>query len=191
MPVTLRTITAAGLAMAGLVTLAGCQRDEPSVPLPAPPPSGVASVAPTEDPARAAAERDVLTAYAAYREAADAAWIKGDSKAKNLATVVAEPLLGQIRYVIGQHRNAGLIAKGRRVSAPEVTEVDLTGRTPKAVIDDCMDYSQWSIVVKKTGKPAPRPSVTGPSKFLVTAQAKQVSGRWYIAESQGDPSRPC
>ncbi|BBH67115.1 hypothetical protein ACTI_38000 [Actinoplanes sp. OR16] len=187
-----RNVAAAGLAATVVVTLTGCQQDEPSVPLPTAPPATSASPAPTVDEAEAAAMKGVRTAYADYQRVVAAAQNKGDPKAKDLASYVAEPLLGQIRNSIGSMAKAGFVVKGRTESKgdPEITELNLDDRTPTATIEDCIDPSSAVLTSKKTGKPQPAPSGQ-PPRYLVVSTAKQVSGKWYIDGTKGYWERPC
>lgn len=181
----------AAVTCAGALLLSGCTKDEPARPAPAPT-SVAPSAAPsaTEDPAKAQARKDVVAVYETYQRVVMAASLKGDSRSKEFAEVIAEPLLGQTRNSIYQLTNAGLVVEGEKTWSVETVEVDLGGSTPTATIEDCTDISKTKLVIKKTGKPAPTPSGR-PSKYLVTSQAKKVSGKWYISEAKSDWSRPC
>jgi type IV pilus biogenesis protein CpaD/CtpE len=175
--------------LAAAAVLAGCTDDEPSTSTSSSsPPSPAAS--PSVDVEQGQARTQILTVYTGYQQAVMAASLKGDYQAKALAQYTAEPLLGQTRNSIYQIKQAGLVNKGVRRWSPQITDIQLDGTPPTATIEDCTDTSEWIVVSRKTDKPVPAPSGR-PTKYLVTSTAKKVSGKWYIAESKGDWSRPC
>lgn len=173
--------------LAAATVLAGCTDDNPGTSsLPSSSPSTAASPSVEAGEART----QILSAYAGYQQAVMAASLKGDHQAKELAQYTAEPLLGQTRNSIYQIKQAGLVNKGERRWSPQITDLQLDQATPTATIEDCTDTSTWLVVSRTTGKPAPKPSGR-PDKYLVTSTAKKVGGKWYVAESKGDWSRPC
>lgn len=175
--------------LAAATVLAGCTDDEPGPATSASTPPSTAAT-PSIDPEAGQARTQILAVYANYQQAVMAASLKGDYQAKALAQYTAEPLLGQTRNSIYQIKQAGLVNKGTRSWSPQITDVQLDGASPTATIEDCTDTSKWIVVSRKTNKPVPAPSGR-PTKYLVTSTAKKVSGKWYIAESKGDWSRPC
>ena len=171
---------------AALVSLTACASGTVASPREAPP-----AARPTgNDPARAAAEREILAAYDGYQRAVMTASVQGDLQAQQLAGYAADPLLGQTRRSLAKIAGAGLINKGTRRWSPRITTVQLDQQVASATIEDCTDTIDWLVVQRSTGKPAPAPSGR-PRRYLVISAAERLDGRWYIVESTGRWDQPC
>jgi len=174
------------LAAALALTVTGCKDD------PEPPPDFADGprATPGASASEAAAREEILRAYTAYRAAVTAAYNAGNHLHPDLDKHLADPLLAQTRSDLYNLGRQGLVYKGAIKTNPKVTQVKLSEATPTAIIEDCFDLSDYKLIVKSSGAPAPNPpSLT---RFAVNITATRFTGRnWLISNSEMAKERSC
>jgi hypothetical protein len=140
------------------------------------------------DPREEQAREDILEVYDSFQEANIAAAATADYESTELAEYVAQPLLGELLHGLQQMSDLGVHHTGRPTWSPTITAVRFDTSPPTATIEDCLDVTDW-LVVDEDGNELPGPS--GPTRYVVTVQAKQVDDRWYIYEAVPNRSQAC
>jgi hypothetical protein len=142
------------------------------------------------DPSRAAGDA-ALAAYRGYLDTSQALDATGDWESPELARYVGEPLLSTVRFYARRHAEHGAMYQGTIGSHPMVREVRLDTRPPTVTLEDCLDYSTYTLVYRSNRSPVPIPSKQ-PDRLLGTATVtRQGDGRWLVTEAATNPNRTC
>ncbi|MEU1867845.1 hypothetical protein [Streptomyces gardneri] len=190
-----RTAAPAFAALALVLTLAGCGGGDGDAKAPAttaPPTTATATPAPATSSAdpEATEKKAVLAAYGSMWAEQMKAYGKADAKGTALEKYASLDALGQFRIDLARMKQAGTIGTGKLGHAPTVTMLDMTGKLPKATIEDCLDLSGWKAVRVKTGEPIPLPS-NQPRRYIATATAEKWPQGWMVVTYAPEGARTC
>ena len=136
------------------------------------------------------AKADVLTAYDGFWDAQVKAYAKASIKGTDLEKYATKKALGRAMGDVLVMQKAGTATTGAPTHDAKVTSLTLTGATPKATVQDCLDISNWKTVKRKTGIVRPFPS-TQPLRYVTTAKAEKWGKQWMITEVTPDGTRTC
>ncbi|RPK55817.1 hypothetical protein [Streptomyces sp. ADI95-17] len=145
------------------------------------PSSAKSSVAPSNiaDP-DAAAKRKVLGSYDRMWTEQMKAYHKADEKGTDLQKYATLDALGQVRNDLARMREAGTVVRGDvEHSKTEVKSIDLSAKTPKASVKDCMDISGWQTYNTRDKRVQPMPPGQK-TRYWATATAERWDGQWLI-----------
>jgi hypothetical protein len=156
----------------------------------APAASSTAVVASTTiDPRITAAEANVMAAYNGYINAETAASQAADFGSGDLSKYMTDPLLGQWVAQLFHLHAIGDVQRGAVISKPALVSLKLSKTSGTAIVRDCLDQSQISIVNAKSGKPlsmpATKPYVAIASLYLYS------DGRWLVSKVDTTDDKPC
>lgn len=173
-----------------LLLAAGCGgEDDPEQttgsPSPAPSPP---AAEPTVDPEREA----VLAAYERYLEVANTAANRGEADYPELDEVAIGLALAETRNTIRFEADNGRVYAGTLVIASaEVTtlDVDAPQGEPQAVIDACIDITNYVLTHVDSGEPVDVDR--GLEMFMVTVNLFLVEDRWMVAAIESHRETPC
>jgi hypothetical protein len=184
-----KAATTAGVVSIAL--LAACTGEQPGPPpasSAAPQVSGRPSVAPDV----AAASITVLDQYRRFRTAYNEAGATADYQDKDLISYLERPLKQKVIAFLLQMSQKKVVYRGTPESNPTVTNVNLQAKPPTVVVEDCFDATNYVLVYKRTGKPAPTGS-TGPRRYILQTTATNFGADrgWLFTTSQGFPERTC
>lgn len=188
------TVSRVGVALAvGAVLLAaGCGDKKPATPSsssPAPPP---ASASPSVEPAAAAASATVLDRYRRFIQLNVEAGQAADYQNKDLLSYLESPMKQEVIAFLFQLKQKGIVYKGTPQSTPTVTKVNLAGKPPTVIIEDCYDATNYVLVYKSNGKPVPIKG-GGPRRIVQQTTATNYGGTrgWLFTKSQILQGRTC
>ncbi|MPZ25992.1 MAG: hypothetical protein GEV12_05965 [Micromonosporaceae bacterium] len=173
-----------------MVSVTGCN-DNDTDDLPPPPaadPAAAGSQA-TVDPAH----QPILDAYRGSVQAMLAAQAAGDPEHPDLTRFFAEgtPALFNVVSGVERHTARGTYYAGDLiVTAAEVTDLDLTTTPPEAIIESCLDSTNYRLVRREDNTPVPEAEPG--RRYLVISKALQnTDDRWYIVETQAEWETEC
>ncbi|MFI5952821.1 hypothetical protein [Cryptosporangium sp. NPDC051539] len=138
-----------------------------------------------EDAARTAV-KDTYDSF--YRVFADAA-TSGTYRRSDFAKYLSEPELSSIIQTLDDLRARKVVYRDRPAWSVEVTSVDLHSRPPTAALRVCLDMSQSPPVDQRSKKTLTRRGEL--RRYVQTAEAKQIQGAWFIADSATQRTTPC
>ncbi|MFJ5811700.1 hypothetical protein [Streptomyces sp. NPDC093093] len=185
-----RRLLAATAAAAIAATLtAGCTKDSEdgkasssptSTSTPATTPSSAASA--SADPLQAD-KTEVQAAYDRYWSVLTAAYAKSDSAGTDLKQVASGSAYAQTEQGLTSLRSAGQVITGEaKHSGTEVSFKD-GPKLKTALVNDCVDISQWKPVDKKTGAEIPL-SKTRLLRYKTTLTAEKWPAGWVFIEEK-------
>ncbi|MBB1258313.1 hypothetical protein H3147_05650 [Streptomyces sp. OF8] len=148
-----------------------------------------ASPSASADP-HAAEKAAVLAAYdgmtteqaKAYRQAS-----KNGTTLEKYATLDA---LSKIELDLRRMQQAGTVVRGEIRHEAKVVELDLSAKTPKARLEDCVDLSDYTTYDTKAKKVIPLPTAQ-PLRYVATAKAERWDGRWLVIDIDTTGSDSC
>jgi len=182
------------LITGGLVVLTACGGGGNSDSSATNSPSASSASTPTASSAsadpQAQAKADVLKAYGAFWGEQVKAYAKADIKGTALKKYATKEALGRAMGDVLVMEKAGTATTGAPTHDAKVTSLTLTGATPKATVQDCLDISGWKTIKKKTGTVQPFPSAQ-PLRYVTTAKAEKWGKQWMITELTPDGTRTC
>ncbi|MFF6888576.1 hypothetical protein ACFY9F_35975 [Streptomyces sp. NPDC012421] len=190
---------AAGLggALALALTLTACAKDNDIQATPkAPAQPSVApttTTAPATTPAdpQAAEKAAVLAAFGGMWAEQHKANAKANSKGTALRKYTTLDALSKIENNLGRMRTAGIVIRGRLGHTGDaVTTLDLTPKTPKAVVTTCVDLSEYERYDTRDKKVIPMPSGQ-PARYLMTVTVEKWPTGWIVTDLQQEGARPC
>ncbi len=138
---------------------------------------------------QAADKRDVLAAYRDYWSEQVKAYSKANIEVTDLDKYASADALGRARSDVLSLQKAGVVAKGAPVNHPEVTELDMDRKVPRATVTDCLDVSKWTRVKKKTGETVASPKGQL-KKYTATINTEKWGKQWMILKVTPKP-RSC
>ncbi|MFJ8085200.1 hypothetical protein ACIQ6Y_31835 [Streptomyces sp. NPDC096205] len=80
--------------------------------------------------------------------------------------------LGQIRNDIARLRQSGAVVRGEVGHDAKATSMSLDAKTPKALLEDCVDLSRYETYDTRAKKVVPLPTAQ-PRRYVVTATAER------------------
>ena len=178
--VRIRKQVTAVLLTGSLLALAGCSDNDsgapPSTPSASRPATPSSSPAATVDPQQAA----VLAAYRQSWHAQIDAYAKASSSGTALKKTTTLRALGGIESDLEAMRKAGQVTTGEPVIHPGEPKVT-GGKIPKAILTDCVDTTNWTLIDKASKKEVPLPS-TRLVKYVSTAKLEKWGTKWMVTE---------
>lgn len=181
------------LITSGLMALTACggsqNNDSPSTSSPSASASAAASTSATLDP-QAQAKNEALKAYAAFWGEQVKAYAQADIQGTGLKKYATKTALGGAMGDVLVMKKAGTATTGAPTHQAKVTALTLSGDTPKATIQDCMDISNWKTVKRQSGQVQPFPT-DQPLRYITSAKAEKWGTRWMITELTPEGDRTC
>jgi len=191
-----------GVALLFLLTSCGSGGSAGSTDRLGTPVPGVASAAPQATPSGSGAEitaptdgpegamgRDALRAYQAWWEAKIEAFGRSDSDGSQLGIYSAGQALSDSLASLHQLHEARLVMIGTPRTSPRVKNLDTRTSPPTAVIEDCLDVSEWH-----QADPTTR-AVKDPkqrlSRYVSTTKLRKNGTGWLIVEVNREVGRTC
>lgn len=179
------------VAAAVLVLLvAGCgDEDDPDQATGSPTPAAsTTQVTPTVDPQ----QEEVLAAYERYLEVANTAANRGEADFPELDEVAAGPALAETRNAILGHAENGRVYAGTlAIASAEVTtlDVDAPQGEPQAVIDACIDFTNYVLTYADSGEAVEVDQ--GLEMSMVTVELFLIEDRWMVVAIESHRETPC
>lgn len=172
------------------VSVTGCNGDDTGS-LPPPPATDPAAAGSqtTVDPAH----QPILDAYRGSVQAMVAAQAAGDPDHPDLARYFAEgtPAFSNVEGGVDRHIARGTYYAGDLVVASaDVTDLDMSTTPPEAVIESCLDSTNYRLVRREDNTPVP--DAEPGRRYLVISKALlNTDDRWYIVETQAEWETEC
>ncbi|MFJ3099595.1 hypothetical protein [Streptomyces hydrogenans] len=197
--VTTRHTRTRAAVLGGLVlvlALAGCTADTDAKsgadpgPVPTVEPPTITDTPPATLDPEAAEKTAVLSVYSAMWAEQMKAYAKADATGTKLRKYASLDALSKFELDLAQMKKAGTVGTGTLGHTPTVTMLDLTGKLPKATVQDCIDLTGWKAVRTKTGQPIPLPSAQ-PRRYVATATAEKWPTGWMVTDYTPDGARTC
>ncbi|WP_257042317.1 hypothetical protein [Streptomyces sp. TLI_55] len=118
------------------------------------------------------------------------AYAQGDTKGTELKKYATKEALGGVLGDLLVMKKAGTATKGAPTHRAEVTALVLSGSTPTATVEDCLDISNWKTIKKQSGQVQPFPS-NQPLRYITTAKAEKWGKQWMITKLTPEGDRRC
>ncbi|MFF7183516.1 hypothetical protein [Streptomyces sp. NPDC008121] len=165
----------------------------PKAPATTPPATTTAAPAPattSADP-QAAEKKAVLASFEGMWTEQGKANAKADAKGTALRKYTALDALSKIENNLARMRQSGIVIRGELGhSGTAVTTLDLTPRTPKAVVTTCVDLSTYERYDTRAKKTIPLPS-NQPVRYLMTIHTEKWPTGWIVTDLQQEGARTC
>lgn len=173
------------MAVTGLALLTACNSGDgdsaaeasASVASPSPSPSKDSTPA---DP-DAAVKAAVLAAFDGMTTEQAKAYRQASAKGTRLARYATLDALSKIELDLYRMKKAGTVVRGQIGHDAEVTDLDMSAKTPKATLSDCVDLSKYETYDTKAKKVIPLPT-NQPLRYQATAKAERWDGRWMVTD---------
>ncbi|MCY0930968.1 hypothetical protein OTB20_33215 [Streptomyces sp. H27-H1] len=181
------------LAACAVVTSACTSSKEPDskTSQPGSPPVSTASTSKTPADPTETAKAAALSAYQAYWTEVPKAFAIPAIEGTDLKRYAAFEALTRAQEGTANLKANGRVMTGQPVvSNSLVTATELEKATPNVTISSCLDVSNWRIVDKKSGKPAPM-ATSGVSKYVVTGHLERWDGSWKVLKEDLHADQPC
>ncbi|MGF0174560.1 hypothetical protein ACQF36_29895 [Streptomyces sp. Marseille-Q5077] len=107
----------------------------------------------------------------AYRQAS-----KKGTQLERYATLDA---LSKVELDLYRMKEAGTVVRGEIGHDAKVTDLDMTAKTPKATVSDCVDLSRYEAYDVKARKTIPLPTEQ-PKRYQATGTLERWKGRWMV-----------
>ncbi|SHN19366.1 hypothetical protein [Cryptosporangium aurantiacum] len=172
---------ALSLALLIACTQVGCDRESEKTPAPS-----TASSASTDG---VATRQQVKAAYDGWYDAFADAVTSGTYRREDFARYSVDPKLTATIKDLDKLRDLNVVYRGRPTWDAQVTSLNLDTKPPTAALRICLDMSKSTPVDKTTGENL-KPAGELP-RFVITASAKQLNGKWYLADSTTQRTTPC
>lgn len=147
-----------------------------------------ATIAPTTGP-QGAAGRLALSTYQDWWRAQAEAFGRTDSDGIALEAYSSGKALADTLVGLRQLHDAKLVMTGAPRNSAVVTAVDLNADPHTAVIEDCLDVSDWHRVDAATK--AAREPVGRVGRYVATASLRWFQARWLIYDFKREADRTC
>ncbi|MER5866352.1 hypothetical protein [Kitasatospora sp. NPDC002040] len=187
---TLLLLTACGAADNGSAT-DRLPEFTPAPTAPAAAPGGSAAAtgsAPTEGP-DGATGRVVLRAYQGWWDAQIAAFGQPAADPVALRGYAVDGALSGSLITRQQLLDAKLVMTGSPRNSPLVKSIQSTGNPPTAIVEDCLDVTDWHQAdagTKAVRDPSPRLT-----RYVATATLRKSDSRWLIEDFKREEGRSC
>ncbi len=144
-------------------------------------PASASSTSSASADPQAAEKSAVLAAYDGMTAAQAKAYRQASAKETALEKYATYKALAVIRTDVDRLKASGTIVRGVIGHDAKVTALDLTAKTPKASLSDCVDLSKYQTYDTKARKVIPLPS-NQPLRYVATAEAERWDGRWMVTD---------
>ncbi|MDX3540850.1 hypothetical protein PV721_42535 [Streptomyces sp. MB09-01] len=177
-----------------VVLTAGCisssdadnEKDKEAQPSVSASPSKSATLDPSE-----AAKAEALSAYKAYWTEVPKAFAVPAIEGTDLKRYAAAEALSKAEVTVANLTKNGRVMTGEPVvTNSTVTSAELEKKTPNVSVSSCLDVSNWKIIDKKTGQPAPVAS-SPVSKYVITSLLERWDGSWKVLKYDLHADQPC
>lgn len=149
---------------------------------------GTGGSAPTEGPDGAVA-RTVLSTYQAWWQAQVEAFARSDSDGSQLRAYSTGQALSEALASLHQLHDAKLVMTGSPRNSALVKKVDLSADPQTAVVQDCLDVTDWHQADATTGAVKdPRQRLT---RYPATVSLRRNDSRWMIVDFEREVDRTC
>ncbi|MFF1905871.1 hypothetical protein [Kitasatospora sp. NPDC058218] len=145
-------------------------------------------IAPTDGP-EGAVGRLVLSTYQDWWQTQVAEFGRTDSDGSPFETYSSGKALGDALVNLRQLHDAKLVMIGSPRNSPVVKTVDLKADPQTAVIEDCLDVTDWhqADATTRAVKDPPRRF----TRYIATVSLRQFQARWLIHEFKREVDRTC
>ncbi|MER6075681.1 hypothetical protein ABT187_44380 [Streptomyces sp. NPDC001817] len=130
---------------------------------------------------QAAEKAAVLAAYDGMTTEQAKAYRQASRKGTALEKYATLDALSKIDLDLYRMKQAGTVVRGEIGHNAKVTALDMTAKTPKASLSDCVDLSKYETYNTKTKKVIPLPT-NQPLRYIATAKAERWNGRWMVTD---------
>ncbi|MEV6734812.1 hypothetical protein [Streptomyces sp. NPDC051364] len=162
------------------------EKGKPATPTVSAVPSKSASLDPAE-----VVKTEALTAYKAYWAELPKAFAIPAIEGTDLKRYAAFEALTKAQQGTANLKANGRVMTGQPVvSNSTVTAAELEKTTPNVTISSCLDVSNWKIVDKKSGAPAPA-ATSSVTKYVVTGHMERWDGSWKVLKEDLHADQPC
>lgn len=150
--------------------------------------SGPTVLAPT-DGVEGAVGRIVLNAYQGWWDARIQAYARSDSDASQLRALSSGQALSEALASMKELQDAKLVMIGAPRSSAVVRTLDLKSDPNTAVVEDCLDVTDWhqADAASRTVSDPPQRL----SRYVVTSKLRRTATHWLVVEYQREVSRTC
>jgi hypothetical protein len=129
-------------------------------------------------------KKDLLEVYSRYREEQAAAYAKADAKGTDIRKYATAEAYGKVMGDLLSLRSAGNVGKGAPTSKdPQVMSLELSAKTPKATIKDCLDVSNWKVMNRKTGEVQPSPK-NALKRHINDVKLEKWGTKWFVVSDE-------
>lgn len=178
-------------ATAVLLLAAGCGgEDDPEQAGESPSPA--ASTPPEATPTVDSEQEAVLAAYERYLEVANTAANRGEADYPELDEVATGLALAETRNAIRDHAENGRVYAGTLVIASAAVtqlDVDAPQGEPQAVIDACIDFTNYVLTYVDSGEPVDVDQ--GLEMSMITVDLFLIEDRWMVVAIESHRETPC
>ncbi|WP_156178469.1 hypothetical protein [Saccharothrix sp. ST-888] len=150
--------------------------------------SGTESIAPTEGP-EGAVGRVVLRTYQSWWDAKVDAFGRLDSDGAQLSAYSGGQALSDSMASLHQLHEAKMVMVGLPRTSPRVSQVDLKANPQTAVVEDCLDVSEWHQADAASG--ATKDPQQRLSRYLAVTKLRKSGNSWLIVEVTREVGRTC
>jgi hypothetical protein len=168
-----------------LAGLAGCSSDSPkdAAVQKSPAATSAAPSTPAATSASPGADSAALieAAYRKYWDAKVQAYGKASVQGTDLRKYAVAQAYAQAETEVKALRAKGLVATGQPALSPTVTSVDMKRQTPRGLLTDCTDVSDWSLLKRSTGQKVTLPA-SRLTKYVTRVTAERWYGQWVIVK---------
>ncbi|MGW5736403.1 MULTISPECIES: hypothetical protein [Streptomyces] len=167
------------LCTAGTVT--ACTSDSNTrAEKPSAPPSTADEPSRSTDP-QAKEKKALLEVYERMWEEQVKAYARADTKSTDLKKYATANAFARAESDVMGLKAKGVVAVGEPTHAPEVQNMELDRKVPRAKLRDCMDTTDWTYKYRKSGKTLPLPKERF-KRYFVTVKAERWGKQWMILD---------
>ncbi|MFF9705435.1 hypothetical protein [Streptomyces griseofuscus] len=109
------------------------------------------------------------------------AYSQASAKRTALEKYATLDALSKIDLDLYRMKEAGTVVRGKVGHDAKVTDLDMTAKSPKASLADCIDLSEYQTYDTRAKKVIPLPR-NQPLRYVATATAERWKGRWMVTD---------
>lgn len=149
------------------------------------------SPSPSVDPAVASATAKATAAYQGYFAAYASAAAKANVDDPSLPHYIGGALLSLSQHNLRQLADHGAVEAGTVSAKVLSTKADLTATPETVTVTACVDYTNYRLIYKATGKTVPN-STLPVKKYTTTATVQlYAGGQWLVSADTPHRDTPC
>ncbi|WP_354643302.1 hypothetical protein [Kitasatospora camelliae] len=133
--------------------------------------------------------RAAVRAYQAWSQAQVEAFGRSDSDSSQLVASSTGPALSESLATLYRLREAKLVMIGAPRNSPVLKALDPGAKPPTAVIEDCVDVSDWHQA--DAGSKAIKDPERRLSRYVATVGLRLDGSRWLITDFKREVDRTC
>ncbi|MGP3950852.1 hypothetical protein [Streptomyces sp. 7N604] len=123
---------------------------------------------------------EALTVYWHFRQEQTRAYAQAAIQGTQLTHYTTGAALARAEADVKTLRKAGIVTRGKPISNPRVTAMDMNRRFPMATIQDCLDVSRWVRINGTTGKELLPSQQLFLTRYVTVTTAEKWGDRWMI-----------